>query len=131
MNGIKAISKALKIKHLIFSDHFNDPKHRRRRTIIEWDCGYGDVICATNSFWGKKKKNRIFVLTSTGVLLVIEDSKFLITAWLATPKEVENFYGKTNLLNEKLFTKNDMPEETWEKVNFHYKTRMCIYGEDD
>jgi len=115
----------LDIHRLRLSEHYKDAKHMRRRKLIEWEGGYGNVVCGIKSDQ-KEGDRRLCLLTSTGVMMIVDCNKnMLVTAWLAAPFQIEKMFGNEDVLNSRVFDKQCLPDDIWKKALFHYKSNMC------
>ena len=120
------------LKQLWASPHFSDQRHMMRRKVIEWEGGYGDIICGMQAIEKGRESKRMLLLTTTGVIIIFDKyTNMIITAWLATAAQVKELFGREDLVNGRLFEKAHVPKETWKKIRLHQKSGMSWVGKKE
>ena len=85
-----------------------------RISIIEKTVGWGKALVEAPD---KKGRDCTALLTSTGVIAILEPDGTMVTAWIASVKQAQAVYKRATGSYE-------MPKELWKMVNYNNNTEL-------
>ena len=101
-----------KIIDLTMMSYHTNVERAHRVSNIENSIGWGEIIAEAPD---KNDENVRRALTSTGVLLVLGENDFIITAWVAN-------VGQAAAVWKKAKNGARMPRQLWNMVNYNNNT---------